>query len=60
MKNLFVSPYCMAGSASTSVIKLKFYPAKSESCKIKVLTQKPERNFVEMTLLNACGGQLTF
>ena len=50
----------LAGCASTNVTRLKSYPAKSENCKIKILTQKPEKTFKEIALLNARGGQSIF
>ena len=47
----------LMGCASTSTINLKSYPAKSENCRIKILTQKPDRNFEEIAILNTRGGQ---
>ena len=50
----------LTGCASTGVTNLKSYPAKSENCNIKVLTQKPYEKFEEIALLNARGGQSVF
>ena len=55
MKYIIFSTLFVAGCASTQAIKIssKSYSAKSENCKIDVLTQKPNKAFEEIALLNA-------
>ena len=67
MKYIVFSILFVAGCASTSpiptqVVKInsKSYPPKSKNCKIDVLTQKPDKAFEKITLLNARGGQSIF
>ena len=50
----------LTGCATTSVTKLKSYKPKSENCKIEFFSQKPNRDFEEIALLHARGGQSIF
>ena len=50
----------LTGCASTSMSKLKHYPSKASNCQIEVLTQKPDKKFEEIALLNARSGQSIF
>ena len=60
MKYLTTAFLFLTGCATTNVTKLKTYKPKPENCKIRIFSQKPERKFEEIALLNARGGQSIF
>ena len=60
MKYFLIFTLFLIGCVSTNVTNLKSYPSKVENCKIEVLTQKPDKKFEEIALLNSRGGQSVF
>ena len=57
MKNIILFLLFITGCTSISTVKLssKSYPAKSETCTIEVTTQKPDKKFKELLLLEING-----
>ena len=49
--------YLLTGCVSISTVKLssKSYPAKSENCVLEVITQRPDKKFKELILLEVDG-----
>jgi hypothetical protein len=61
-KHLFIlGVLAFSGCASTKVVQLgAAQPAKPENCEIQILTQPPKKDFEEVCLLTARGGQSIF
>lgn len=63
MKYLIIFALFFTGCVTTNtttVTKLKSYPAKSENCKMDIFTQKPGKRFKEIALLHVIGGNSEF